>query len=371
MNTSINTAINTSITGPLVLGAGPAGAMAAITLARAGAKPVLIDRDEVVGDALCGGFLSWRSAERLRGIGLELADIGAHPVTKLALYAGEAQAHASLPDRGFGLSRRGLDTAMRALAVASGADLQIDRIRKLSPGAAQGERQEWQSDSIFLAAGKHDLRGHSRPRQSSDPALGLRIRIPEQAGQTQLLAGKIELHIFPGGYAGIVLQEDGSSNICLALRKSMLAQAGGDPRALLDRMAAEHPEFGKRMAFAAPDLPIDSVGSVPYGWIAQDTQPGLFRLGDQAAVIPSLAGEGMSIALTSGAMAANFWLDGGGSAAETYQRAMAQAARRPVGVAKLIWETAESERFGAPLVKMASFAPWLTGIAMRASRIAA
>ncbi len=344
--------------------------MTAITLARAGAEPLLIDRDEIVGDALCGGFLSWRSAERLRGIGLDLADIGAHPVTRLALYAGEAEAQADLPDQGFGLSRRGLDTAMRALAVASGAELQIDRIRKLSPGIAEGERQEWHSESIFLAAGKHDLRGAARPRQSSDPALGLRIRIPAQAGLTELLAGKIELHLFPGGYAGIVCQEEGGANICLALRKSMLAEAGGDPRALLDRMAAEHPQFGQRMAFAAPDLPIDSIGAVPYGWIARDTQPGLFRLGDQAAVIPSLAGEGMSIALTSGAMAANFWLEGGAGAAENYQRAMARAARRPVGVAKLIWETAESERFGAPLVKMAGFAPWLTNLAMRASRIA-
>ena len=345
--------------------------MAAIALARAGAEPLLIDRDETVGDALCGGFLSWRSAERLRGIGLDLADIGAHPVNRLAIYACEAQAHAQLPETGFGLSRRGLDTAMRALAVNSGAELQIDRIRKLSPGIAEGERQEWRSGSIFLAAGKHDVRGMPRPRQSSDPALGLRIRIPAQAGLTRLLAGKIELHLFPGGYAGIVLQEDGSANICLALRKSMLAAAGGDPRALLDGMAAEHPHFGQRMTFAAPDLPIDSIGAVPYGWIAQETQPGLFRLGDQAAVIPSLAGEGMSIALTSGAMAAKFWLEGGSGAAEPYQRAMARAAGRPVGVAKLIWETAESERFGAPLVKLAGIAPWLTNIAMRASRIAA
>lgn len=355
---------------PLILGAGPAGSMAAIILARADAAPILIDRDAIVGDALCGGFLSWRSAERLRGIGLELAGIGAHPVSRLALYAGDAEAHAELPGTGFGLSRRGLDTAMRALAVADGADLQIDRIRNLAPGIAEGERQEWRAGSIFLASGKHDVRGHSRPRQSSDSALGLRIRIPAQDALTELLAGKIELHVFPGGYAGIVCQEDGSANICLALRKSMMAGVGGDPRALLDRLAAQHPQFGQRMAFAAPDLPIDSIGAVPYGWIARGTEPGLFRLGDQAAVIPSLAGEGLSIALTSGAMAARFWLDGGSGAAESYQRAIASAARRPVGVAKLIWETAESERLGPPLVRMAGLAPWLTNLAMRASRIA-
>ncbi len=356
---------------PLILGAGPAGCMAAIKLARSGAEPVLVDRDAVVGDALCGGFLSWRSAERLRAIGLQLPDIGAHPVTRLVLYAGTAEAQATLPLTGFGLSRHALDSALRKLAVDSGARLEIDRIRALAPGMAEGERQDWRSDSIFLAAGKHDVRGQARPRQADDPALGLRIRIPAQAALTPLLAGKIELHLFPGGYAGIVCQEDGSANICLALRKSLLARAGGSPRALLDQMAAQHPQFGARMAFAAADLPVDSIGAVPYGWIAQSTQPGLFRLGDQAAVIPSLAGEGMSIALTSGALAARHWLAGGAEAAPFYQSEMARAAKRPVGVAKLIWETAESERFGAPLVKMARLAPWLTGWAMRASRIAA
>ncbi len=354
---------------PLILGAGPAGCMAAIQLARAGASPTLIDRDAVVGDALCGGFLSWRSAAQLQEIGLDLGTIGAHRVNQLALYAGGVEAHARLPETGFGLSRYALDTAMRALAAASGAQLEIDRIRSLAPGKAEGERQEWRSKSIFLAAGKHDVRGQPRPRQSDDPALGLRIRIPAQPGLTQLLDGTIELHLFPKGYAGIVVQEDGSANICLALRKSQLAEAGGNPRALLDRMADEHPKFGQRMAYAAPGLTVDSIGAVPYGWIARETMPGLFRLGDQAAVIPSLAGEGMSIALTSGALAARYWLVGGADGAGKYQRAMARAAWRPVSVAKLIWETAESPRFNSQLVRLAGLAPWLTNLAMRASRI--
>ena len=53
------------ITGPLILGAGPAGCAAAIALAQGGARPLLLDRSAEAGDALCGGFLSWRSAEQL------------------------------------------------------------------------------------------------------------------------------------------------------------------------------------------------------------------------------------------------------------------------------------------------------------------
>jgi len=358
---------------PLVLGAGPAGSMAAMLLARGGAEPILIDRDAEVGDALCGGFMSWRTAARLQNAGLELADLGAQRVTRLALYAGRREAHAQLPEQGYGLSRHALDTKLRAMAVEAGAQLEIDRAREVScsgiGGVIAGERQDWRSDTIFLASGKHDVRRLSRPRVDDDSALGIRMRIPCNAELAQLVGDAIELHFFPGGYAGIVLQEDGAANICLALRKSLLAEAGGTPRALLLALGEAHPAFGKRIAHAAQDLPIQTIGAVPYGWIARDTVAGLFRLGDQAAVIPSLAGEGMAIALASAENAVVHWLAGGASQAENYQRAFAAEALRPVKTAKAIWSLAETRHGGQLITAAANLAPPLANMAMRASRI--
>ena len=328
---------------------------------------MLIDRDAEVGDALCGGFMSWRTVAALRKLGLDAEALGAHRVERLALFAGETRAEAALPEPAWGLSRHALDSALRARAVAAGARLEIDRARHIAQGVIEGERQEWHSDAIFLATGKHDVRGGGRPRQSADPALGLRIRAPASAALASLLAKTIELHFFDGGYAGIVLQEDGSANVCLAVRKSLLAEADGDPRALLDRLAERHRAFGDRMAHAAPDLPIDTVGAVPYGWIALDTAPGLYRLGDQAAVIPSLAGEGMGIALTSARAAAEAFL--ADKSAPEYQRAFARRARRPVAVANLVWKLAERSATGQGLARLAGAAPHLAGLAMRLSRI--
>ena len=113
--------------------------MAAITLARAGAVPVLLDRDQMVGDALCGGFLSWRTAGRLRAVGIGPVELGAHPIDMLALINGTAEAIASLPAAGFGLSRRALDGALRRRAVAEGARLVIDRARAVGPDVIEGE----------------------------------------------------------------------------------------------------------------------------------------------------------------------------------------------------------------------------------------
>ncbi len=223
------------------------------------------------------------------------------------------------------------------------------------------------SDAVFLASGKHDVRGQSRPREDDDPALGMRIRIPAHDRLRALLKGRIELHLFSGGYAGIVLQEDGSANVCLALRKSLLAEAGGKPRELLDRLAAIHPHFADRMAFAPSDQAIDTVGSVPYGWIARTTEPGLYRLGDQAAVIPSLAGEGMAIAMDSGIAAAGAWLAGEG--APQFQATFAKRAERPVRAAKLIWRIAERSSGARLLTGATSTFPSLARAAMALTRI--
>lgn len=352
---------------PVVLGAGPAGSTAALLLARGGAKPILIDRDAEVGDAICGGFLSWKTAGALRNLGLDPVTLGAKQVTRLTIHAGTRVADIALPQVAYGLSRHALDTALRQLAVAEGAQLEIDRARGLAPGSIEADRQSWHSPAIFLATGKHDVRGAARPRAAADLALGLRIRLHPSAALDRLIGDRIELHLFRGGYAGIVLQEGGSANVCLALRKSVLGAAGGDPWTMLQSVARDNPHFAERLTQADARSPVDTIGAVPYGWIARDTHDGIYRLGDQAAVIPSLAGEGMAIALASGRLAAECYL--GGVGATLYQRRFAQRAARPLRVAAKLWHMAESQRGAMALTQVARAFPGLTSLAMRWSRI--
>jgi flavin-dependent dehydrogenase len=327
---------------PLILGAGPAGCAAAISLAREGLRPVLLDRDREPRDQLCGGFLSWRTAEALRALGVDPAGLGARRVGHLTLFAQGREAAQPLPAPAFGLSRRALDGALRRRAVELGASLEIDDARAIEGLTVVGRRREWAAGSLFLATGKHDVRRMSRPRADEDPALGLRLRLPRDAAREALIGETIELHLFDGGYAGIVLHEDGTANVCLAVRKSRLAASGGEPRRLLGDLFGTHPAFAKRLASDWTEQAIETVGAVPYGWIARGTAPGLFRLGDQAAVIPSLAGEGIAIALASGTIAARCWIEHGPAGAAAYQRAFARRAEPPVRAARLARALAES-----------------------------
>lgn len=360
-------------TDPLIIGGGPAGAAAALHLLRAGARPTIIERQKEIGDALCGGFLSWRTLEQLAALGIGEDELGGHAVTALRLFVRDKPFEIPLPDRALGVSRRQLDGLLLAKAEQMGAIVRRGlAVQSLdTTGVRLDNGEQVASDSLFLATGKHDLRGFQRPRTAAgdDPMLGLRVKLPALPERNNLIAGHIEIHLFDGGYLGMVLQENGTTNACMAVRKSLLVKAEGKPATLFMRLAAGRPALADRLTGLVAATPVDAVAHLPYGWRARDGMPGLFRLGDQAGVIASLAGEGIGLALASAECAVRHWMNGGGAAAPAYQRAFAQKLRRPLAVAGLIANLANKpplERFSAELL---SRLPSLSGIILQAARV--
>jgi menaquinone-9 beta-reductase len=353
---------------PLILGAGPAGCAAAIALARAGAGPILLERTRKTGDALCGGFLSWQSLARLER--LEVRGLAAHPITEVRVFHRTQNATARLPDLAIGVSRHRLDSAMQDVAQNAGATLERGiTARSYADGRLNTDGGDFAPEALFLATGKHDVRGFGRPKPTGDAPMGLRIRLASHPRLRKLLEHAIELHLFEGGYAGLLLQEDDSANLCMALRKSRFTEAGGDVATLLRQLGIEHPQLGERLAFLSAAPAADAIAAVPYGWRTGTTEPGLFRLGDQAAVIPSLAGEGMGIAIASGAAAAAAYLKGGAAAAPAFQRRFAARTRRPVAVASMLWHQGEKSSMARIAVPLLNAFPALAGFAARMTRI--
>ena len=354
-------------TAALIVGGGPAGSAAAITLARGGVRPLLLERHRETPDALCGGFLSWRSLDALARLGIDADSLNREAVTTVRLFAGKRTATARLPRPARGVSRRRLDALLLARAAAEGVAIERGvMVRQIAGTSASVSETVIASEALFLASGKHDVRGAARPAPDEDPALGLRLRLPAAPALTRLVGDAIELHLFDRGYAGLVRQEDGSANMCMAVQRSRLREAG-DPERLLLALAAESPALGERLTWRAGGG-IDAVANVPYGWRTHDTTPGLFRLGDQAGVIPSLAGEGMGIALASGAFAARAFLRGGPDGSLDYQRRMARRLACPIAIASAIKALAQSRGAG-PLVALAGHAPFLIEIVARTTRI--
>lgn len=356
----------------LIVGGGPAGASTAIVLARAGTPHLLVERSRETGDAICGGFLSWRTLQSLERLGIDRAALGPARILRTRLFAGGRFAEAALPRPAHGVSRRLLDTVVLRQAIAMGAAVERGvTVRSLNgTSAVLDDGGALAGDAVFLASGKHDVRGAARPAaaRGDDPVLGLRVRLAATPGLTKLIDDSIELHLFDRGYVGIVLQEDGSANVCLAVHRSKMLTAGS-PAALLDVLARDHPQLGDRLGYRSGHETIDAIANVPYGWRALWTNGAVFRLGDQAGVIPSLAGEGMGIAIASGIRAGHAYIAGGAAAASRFQREFAAATARPIRLAGMVRDAAERPRLSAALLPLVGRIPGLIQIIARATRI--
>ena len=104
--------------------------------------------------------------------------------------------------------------------------------------------------------------------------------------------------LYPGGYGGIQPVEGGIANLCCVVQQRYLSHAGNRWENFLQKMQQDCPHLAMRLAGALPLLnkPI-AITHIPYGFIRRTTEDGLYCIGDQAAVIPSFTGDGISIAL--------------------------------------------------------------------------
>ncbi len=324
----------------LIVGGGLAGAATATRLAEAGRAVILVEREAGPHDKVCGEFLSREAVLYLRALGVDPAAFGAARIGAVRLAAGRRVATVDLPFPALSLSRRMLDAALLARAAAAGADIRLgERALALDPDGA-GWRCRLaggavvSSGAAFLATGKHDLRGWGRPAGMQSDLIGFKMHWRLAEEQARVLAGHVELFLFKGGYAGLEAIEDGLANLSLLVRRRRFAALGQDWGALLGAIRAEAPLLDERLRGAVPgaDRPL-AVYAVPYGYVARGAE-GPWRLGDQAAVIPSFSGDGMSIALHSARLAADAFLRG--EDARAYQRRLARDVGPAVRCATLL-----------------------------------
>lgn len=356
----------------LVIGGGPAGTATALILARNRVAVELIERQSGAHDMVCGGFLGWDALAALRRLGVDAQKLGARPIARLRLTSGRRVLETRLPKTAAGLSRRCLDEALRNAAEGAGATVRRGLAVRGGDAAGLTVRLDDGSEvragaALFLATGKHELRGMARPLpERGRGAVGLRAAFGPDPGLAAALAGVIELHPFDGGYAGLLLQEDGQANLCMSVAAGRLRRAGGI-HGLLAALAREAPLLGDRIAQATGAEWI-SVSNVPYGWRARGSAPSLYRVGDQAAVIASLAGDGIAMALTSGIAAAEAFLRG--DSGDLFQRRWAARSARPLRVAESLRWAAETAAPRRAAMGLMAIAPGLARTAARLTRIA-
>ncbi len=323
-----------------MLGGGLAGPAAAIALARAGRRVTLIEREPEPKNKVCGEFLSDEALGLLRALGLDAAERGALAIGGVRLCGPRRTTESPLPFPAMSLSRRCLDAALLAAAADAGATVlqgvSVDRLMWADNAwrASLSDGRELSAPDAILATGKHDLRGFSRPPGPQNNLLALKMYLRLQPDQAAALRGNVELLLYRGGYAG--LQPVGeTANLCCLITRQQLAKLDGWP-GLLEAITRSSLHAQRRLEGAQPLLskPL-AVASIPYGFVRRHA-PGdhLWAVGDQAAVIPSFTGDGMSIALFTGLRAARGLLCG--ETAEDFQASLHRDLRAQVARATAV-----------------------------------
>ena len=361
------------MTHAVVVGGGPAGAALATLLARSGREIVLVERDSGPSDKVCGEFLSREAASYLADLGVDLSALGAVPIAALRLAHGRRVTQAMLPFPAWSLSRRALDEALLSRALEAGANVirgvkvtgLVENGSHVRADLADGRSVA--ADQAFLATGKHDLRDHRRPPGWQGDLVAFKIHLRPSPEAMRALEGHVELVLFTSGYAGLSPIEGDRANLCLVVRKRRFAEVERRWDRLLEAICAESPQLAARLAGSAPVSPRPlALASIPYGHVKRRSS-GIWALGDQAAVIPSFTGDGLSIALHSAHLAARIYLAAGNAAA--FQKRLARDVTLPVILATALSHALVRGAGQAALALLARVAPPLMAVVATSTRV--
>ncbi len=284
----------------VVVGAGPAGALAAARLASAGRRVMLVDRTRFPRDKVCGGCLQPSALRALEvgGLGGLVERGGGVPLREMALVAAGGAAARFPLEGGMAITRRALDAALVEAARARGVEVREGVHARLGP--APGEvvldgLGAVRAGIVLDATGLHG--GLSRSRRRS--LLGAGTVLDE----APVSIGTVRMACARGGYVGMVRAEGGRGIVAAALAPKLVAREGGLGAAVASILAA----------CRLPPL----TGNAPWrGTPALTRRPArvwherVLVLGDAAGYVEPFTGEGMAWAMRSGLAAADLALEG-------------------------------------------------------------
>lgn len=294
----------------LIIGGGLAGAMAGYHLANLGYDVMLIEREAGAHHKVCGEYLSPETFAYLATMGIDLDGLGAAKITHLSLHSRHFQGKVSLAVPARSLSRFVLDEICLERATTAGCrvhrGVRAETISKSSPEAdfnVQTSSGSITCKTIFLATGKHEIKGINHRAGREHGALGFKTHIRLSEQNQKILGQNVALYFFRGGYAGLSAIESGFVNLCFIVDRGFYKESGNSFEAVLKTMFGQNPQL-KNILVGAEFLwphPL-ALADLPYGYVLSPKETsslpeGLFPLGDQFAVIPSLTGSGMAIAL--------------------------------------------------------------------------
>ena len=311
----------------VVVGAGPAGSVAAATLASAGVSVRLLDRARFPRPKLCGDTLNpgaFAVLQQLEAAGLSSGFCArlrarALPIDGMTVSGPDGTAVAAQYPahvRGLSISRSELDLMLVERAAACGVDI-VEGVRADAPLVEQGRvtgvrlpaaaGKTWRARVVIIADGRGS-------RLASALKLSRLARRPRRwafggyFSGVAAVAGCGEMHLRDDGYIGVSPLPDGLTNVCVVRTLTSPSAGRWCQQTVIRETVAADRWLRDRFVSARLESPVMALGP-----LAVDASgagiPGALLAGDAAGFVDPMTGDGLRFALRGGVLAARAALD--------------------------------------------------------------
>jgi geranylgeranyl reductase family protein len=324
----------------VVVGAGPAGATAARTLALGGARVVVLDRATFPRNKPCGGGLTWRAVERFPHLRAALPRINTHVIRRLSMEGPRGESVVVETDQPTVLMVRRFefDALLVSLARDAGAETVegADIVRASDDGAVvrleARDGRTFDAPTVVAADGVYSAVARRLGLNAGWPRDQVALDMMEETPDASLRATDdrtLWVSFAPGGGHGYgyIFPKAGFVNVGVGyVVSSYRSEIAGRPAQVHERFVASLRDRG--LLQGASDPARFTPYQIPVGGPLRETARGRVLLaGDAGGFVNGFSAEGIFFAMVTGDLAGQAILAGPAGAARAYSRAW----RREIG----------------------------------------
>ena len=277
-----------------VIGGGPAGTSAAITAARLGFYVLLLEAGSFPRHKVCGEFVSGEALSVLAELVGKKQFAHAPRISKARVFIDHARATLPVNPPAASVSRYDLDAALYHASAVAGCMVR-DRTRAQSAAPSQNgfvirlESEEVLARAVINATGRWSNLAR-RTARGTEQFIGLKGHFFEPD-----CSESCDLYFFDGGYCGVQPIGDDLVNAAAMVKPGIAKN--------LTRVFALNRDLKERSrAWKSVGVPVSTAPLIFRSPVTSEN--GVLMAGDAAAFLDPFAGDGISIALHSGRMAA-------------------------------------------------------------------
>ena len=288
----------------LVIGGGPAGATAALLLARTGRSVAVVEKSAFPRRKVCGEYIAPPAVSFLRSLGIPM-EAG---VRRIAVWAGQRQLQAPLPaPYASTLAREDLDGFLLDCAARAGAavfqPLKALSLSRTKRGfVCQTGSQTLEARAVVAAHGSWEPGALPTQARRSAPQASDLLAFKAHFLGAVIPADLIALAPFPGGYGGALMLGDGRATFACCIRRDAL-EALREPGVKAGESVWLHAlRASARLREAFTDAQRDGAwlasGPLRPG-VREPYRDGVFAVGNAAGEVHPVVGQGISLAIAS------------------------------------------------------------------------